>query len=155
MNTTITGFILLIILPAIISSVIFCIKNHSIIKKSSNVFLLNVLVFFSFLSLVKSLLGECFITIIESFSENSLATYVHYSLPLLFVAIIVPLLYNQFLSLFHISTNLFPNIFISVFICSSILSYMLHSRIENIFIGFVLIISIILTLISRLKGIDI
>lgn len=82
------GVLLLICVTAVISAVIFCLCAKNKINVRTIVFFATITVFI--LSVIKYKLEGARLTLVQSFWEASLSTYIHYGIPLLIVSIISP-----------------------------------------------------------------
>lgn len=100
--------------------------------------------FYGILSLVKMILDSGNITLAESFEDIVLATYLHYLIPLILMAIIIPCL----ISLIFRNTDIsgMMSLFDSSMFAFLALGYLIIGRISNIFCVIVLIISILTVL---------
>ena len=129
------GILILIVLPALISIFIFWMKNKADRKQLLKNVMLYLLLFFSFISLVKTVLGEGEYTIFESFLDNSSRTYLHYFIPIFIFCIIIPVVQSKWEQ--HLTPNkpFFFEIVLSVSYCTCLTSVMNNGMVTNLYVA--------------------
>ena len=88
-----------------------------------------VIIFHTILSLFKTLLGDGAMTLTESFNEVSWRTYLHYSLPLIVIAVLIPIILKKILGK---KTDSFVSMADSIILSIYLIVYLIFAAITNI-----------------------
>lgn len=104
-------------------------KDKSYINHIIKTTVFYIVIFHTILSLFKVLLGNGTLTLIESFDEVSWRTYLHYSLPLIVIAISAPFILRKIL---REKTDSFVLMALSLITLMYSIVYLIFARINNI-----------------------
>lgn len=137
-----------VIIPALISTVIYSVYGKKRIE--SGVILIYISFFLSFIVLIKCITGEGSITLLESFSENGKMTYVHYSVPLLILAVLIPVIIHFLAKRCDGLLDALYAVPVYVY-CFSVIGFMFMGRCVNGIIGLGAIAGTIAFIISLIK----
>lgn len=122
-------FVFFFIIPSCIATAIYSLLNRE--KICFHSFLTFASYFVYLIATLKSLLGEKELTILESFKENGMRTYLHYAFPLFLLAVGFPAGLHFVRS---ISKELFRKsymVFVSIY-CIGLFQLMMVGRISNL-----------------------
>lgn len=141
-----TGIIILCAVPGILAGMlqIFLLKKR---EKSGSIYRIIICytgLFYGILSLVKMILDSGNITLAESFEDIVPATYLHYLIPLILMAVIIPCLISLILRNTDISGMM--SLFDSAMFAVLAMGYIIAGRISNVFCVIALMISILAAL---------
>lgn len=140
------GVLVLCIISATVSCAIYSIQNRDRFNIDSLIkaFAFYIMMFYTILSLFKTVMGYGMLRLTDTFDDVSWKTYLHYSFPLIIIGIIAPLVIKKLL---REKTSDFVNLTISVIVGIYSVVYLILGRINNLLSVCISFIGIILALI--------
>lgn len=138
-------FVLCVVSGAIACAInVVCNKNKLHISDIIKTFAFYVIVFYTVLSLFKALLGYGLVNLAASFNDVSWKTYLHYSLPLIVISVVMPLLLKKLLGE---KVSDFINLTLSINIGIYAVVYLIFGKNNNLLTVCIEAVSVVMALI--------
>ncbi len=148
------GIIILCAVPGLVSCIVHEISNKersgialdkSYINHILKTAVFYILMFYSFLSVLKTVLGDGALTLAESFEDVSAKTYLHYSLPLVIVSIAAPYILRRLLKE---RADDFVLMALSTTTGIDLIIHLIFAQIDNLWCGAAALIGIVTAFLS-------